>query len=223
MANRRVTDDEWLGITKAYRLAPGDHARVSKQTGFDQRTLKKYWQSGIGGRPPIGDVIGEEQQAARAKRRADTVAESKQQVPALAVEDGAATLAEEGRLIHVARQEMLEVGAALLTMATGVHRCVEDLNRDLAAGIAMSPMGRMQVVARYAAAAKAYVDGVERTIQAERTRMGEPNVTVAVKVAPSHAEITEEWERYQRSLARLKAAEADAEAKPEEGSQPDAG
>ncbi len=110
---RRLTPEIWAELVEAFRAAPGNAGVAGRIVGVDRRTAAKAWEVGLPyafSKTPIRQLVDHHHQEKRASREAEHGGS-----PAgtssgeLARADARGTMAEETRIVQLARRRTLEL------------------------------------------------------------------------------------------------------------------
>jgi hypothetical protein len=188
-------------LVEAYRARPGRYGPAAKAAGVNERTAKRYWETGFPAAPdirakPIAAVIAEEQEFARSRmvelqRSVDTLvaeleAKRRQEVQAKAQLDVSDTRVQEAQLIRMARGATTGLLVTLTNLSKSAARVgvrvAKNLDR-LANDPADMSRGEMvdmvRTVQALTGALRSANDAGRQAMDMERMLLGEPTSIVA--------------------------------------------
>lgn len=225
MARRKIDQQLYDSLLKAYRIKPENHAHAAKFGGCDRRMAKRAWEKGWDHSPwatPIEQVLKEEQLAARAEmaKRVETdydkVVEEREKAFAEAVK----TRAQEGELVKMSRATAINVlakGIKLLQTGSILVETIEESLKDMQQAadrgeeMPMHPLQAIRLLRQVAGFVNQGVSVGDAAMRLERLRLGEPEQILGIQdadmsVEDALAEIREAEaarKRYERSHLKL--------------------
>lgn len=220
-----ISGEKWGRLVEAYRARPGAHTAAGKAAGCWWQTARRYWAEGgqdKQARPPIRDLIADEQLAARAKlaevgiaaaldagtERARELAEREAE---LAAADRGEHRKAEAMIARVTRENALavcEVVAMILESAALLRDSLRESfsTGKMAALVEADPVAAMKVLRECTRIASEGASISETAVKLERLVVGEPTENVR-HTFESEADAEKVIERAHAALARRRAAE----------------
>ena len=209
MARRPVTRELYAKLLAGFRDAPGNATHAAKVADCDRRMAKRGWEMGWPVLPwaePIRKVIDRERIEAQEKARAEEVERARQaaKVRDDARSDALKTHDEEGRLVKVARVNVIQllaasarIGPALQVLGERVKQAIE--------GNALSTTEAASLLRSLTTTATQTVRAGQMALELERLHRGDPTQIIGVQpVEMSTEDAVQEIEAAQQALARFK-------------------
>lgn len=214
MPRSRVRQDQYDRMLAAYRAGTTAATQLAKIGGVNRKTATRGLEEGW---PPyflsFPKVIEYEREKARARSAADLAAlavnDKAITVQALAQDEAITVLAEEARLLRLARQDVGSVLAVASEMLPAVRAIALDLRNAVAEIIGakkhLSPKDSMELIKRYSEVIKSGADAAALLVQTERLKKGDPNDTINRIEDISEDEAFQQLEDVARRYEELKA------------------
>ncbi len=209
MAKRPVTRELYAKLVAGFTDAPGNATYAAKVAGCDRRMAKRGWELGwplLTWAGPIRRVVEQAQLEAQEKARAEEVERARQ---AARVKDDARTDAmktheEEGRLVKVARVNVVQLLAASARIGPALQVLGERVKQAIEAN-ELSATEAASLLRNLSATATQTVRAGQMALELERLHRGDPTQIIGVApVEMSPEEAVREIEMAQADLARFK-------------------
>ena len=178
---------------KAFRAA-------ASACGTDARTAKKHYER------TIKFEIAQQRVLARAELTREALRAEREAAPDLAGRDAAAQIAREATLARLASIEALALFSQIGKLRSTAQALVERVASEPATALSASAaLERLEAISKLASRT---IEVAHKSIQLERTRLGDPSIVIGVKPIteqPSLSEVEAELEAAARGLARVRA------------------
>lgn len=208
MPKRPITKELFCKLVESYRQAPENYHRAAELAGCDPRTAKRAWELGFswareesGARRPIREIIGEEQELARARleeerqaaarRAADDEQKKKAEVREKAARDATDARVQEAQLVRLARTASLQLLGTLTRVSTGAAKVGEHIARALDELASLDPVTKQpkkltplemasmtRLMNSLTTSLRQANEAASRAMEMERVLLGEPTSIV---------------------------------------------
>lgn len=198
MPARVINPDLYEAMLSAFREQPGNLSHVQRKCGVGYDFARRAWS--VGWLPrwpfarPIEQVLEEEKVKLRAEaRRAEEAARRQgDEERRKAREDALAAMAQEGRILALARADVQgALGSASLmlpALRAMAERAAQEILKDPGQ---FSPRAATQLLREYSFAVRALSTAGEQVIRAERLHKGEPTDILGVSASPQEMSVEE--------------------------------
>lgn len=207
MARRPITHETYAKLVAGFSDAPGNAAHAARVAGCDPRMARRGWELGwpiYSWAGPIRLVVERKQIEAQEKARAEEVERARQAalVKDAARSDALKTHDEEGRLVKVARVNVIQLLAANARLGPALQVLAERMRQAIENGEVNTRDGST-LMRNLAATAASTVRAGQIALELERLHRGDPTQIIGIQpVEMTTDDAIREIEEAQAALTR---------------------
>lgn len=229
-SSRGISEEQWERLVVAYRdtapPVPGAHTAAAQAAGVSRKSAARIWKRGAPymNKPPIQELVLEEQTAARAGATDAIVAAAKEQTAEQAErqyreaekarQDVIRARRQEGEMVRAQRGNLVALIGVTGTLLRGAIKQARDLETALATGKdpatkkALTIRDKVSILWQINRIVRQTAEASSDVIKMERLLLGEPTEIVGtmnlgdMTEEQAYAEIREAYEAAERHARR---------------------